>query len=152
MIWGQRGKKDPNFGAETVKQSIAKNRYFQSQWIKGFRGTKRGFLGKFRSQNASFQSQNSPFDVFFFPASFDSKIYILFTKIVIFEAFLCPKIHFLTPNPFSSKKRHFWGHKMAFFVRKQHFCVQVEIEEMIWGPKWDIKPQFWCWNGQKEHC
>ena len=82
-------------------------------------------MGKFRSQNATFQSENSPLDVFWFSASFDSKLCILFPEIAIFEGFLCPKIHFLTPNPFSSKKRHFWGHKMIFFVRKQHFCLQV---------------------------
>ena len=47
MIWGQSGKKDPNFGAETVKKSIAKNRYFQSEPIEGFVSEKGDFWANF---------------------------------------------------------------------------------------------------------
>ena len=107
-------------------------------------GQKRGILGKFLPQNTHFLVIKFSFWYFPLQCFFWFRGVHSVHRNCNFWRFSLPKNGFSHTKSLFLQKMPSWGHKMALLVTKQYFCVQVEIQEMILGPKSEINPKFWC--------
>ena len=107
-------------------------------------GAEKGIFGPISASKHTFLVGKFYFWCFHLQCFFRFKIFHSVHKNYDFCRFSLPQNGFPNTNSFFLRKTPFWGHKMAFFVIKQYFCVQVEIKEMILGPKSETNPKFWC--------